>query len=211
MKTVGLRVALQVAVLAMFMPTAVQADDVSEKLGYCRQLPRQALEGFIGYYIAPRLAGQQAQYLENQLQAIGKHTRNDPNAKRFMWPVLTHGAPPLWPKIAKRLSEMDAPPAADGPKRLVEAGRKIFEGGVPDENIPACAACHGEDGHGSDQVPRVAGQLYSYTVEALNDWVQGFREKDPVSPGDPNTMQPIAKSMNKEQIRAVAAFLSYQK
>ena len=155
--------------------------------------------------------GSRPQYLENQLQAIGKHTRNDPNAKRFMWPVLTHGAPPLWPKIAKRLSEMDAPPAADGPRGLVEAGRKIFQEGVPDENIPACAACHGDDGHGSDQVPRVAGQLYAYTVEALNDWVQGYRAKDPVTPGDPNTMQPIAKSMKKEQIRAVAAFLSYQK
>jgi cytochrome c553 len=211
MKTGGLRVALQAAVLAIFMPVAVQASDIEGKLGYCRSCHGRHYEGFAGYYIAPRLAGQQAQYLENQLQALSRHTRNDPNAKRFMWPVLTHGAPALWPKIAKRLSEMDAPPAADGPKRLVEAGRKIFEGGVPDENIPACAACHGEDGHGSDQVPRLAGQLYAYTVEALNDWVQGFRAMDPVSPADPNTMQPIAKSMNKEQIRAVAAFLSYQK
>ena len=45
------------------------------------------------YYVAPRLAGQQAQYLENQLKAIGKHTRNDPIAKRFMWPVLTARRP----------------------------------------------------------------------------------------------------------------------
>ena len=72
----------------------------------------------------------------------------------------------LWPGIAKRLSEVNAPPAADGPEALVEAGRKIFEDGVPDENVPACAACHGQDAHGSDQVPRLAGQLYSYTVEA---------------------------------------------
>ena len=106
---------------------------------------------------------------------------------------------------------MDAPPAADGPRGAVRAGRKLFQDGVPDQNIPACAACHGEDGHGSDQVPRVAGQLYTYTVEALNDWVNGFRGKDPVTPEDPNTMQPIAKSLNKEQIRAVAAYLSYQK
>ena len=211
MRAGGFRLAVQAAVLAIFMPAAAQASDFDEKLGYCRNCHGRHYEGFIGYYIAPRLAGQTQVYLENQLKAIGKHTRDDPNAKRFMWPVLTHGAPALWPRISKRLSEMDAPPAADGPKRLVETGRKIFEGGVPDENIPACAACHGEDGHGSDQVPRVAGQLYSYTVEALKDWVQGHRAKDPVTPADPNTMQPIAKSLNKEQIKAVAAFLSYQK
>ncbi len=211
MKAGGFRLAVQAAVLAIFLPAAAQAMDVNEKLGYCRNCHGRHYEGFIGYYIAPRLAGQTQVYLENQLKAIGKHTRDDPNAKRFMWPVLTHGTPDMWPRIAKRLSETDAPPAADGPKRLVDAGKKIFAEGVPDENIPACAACHGEDGHGSDQVPRVAGQLYSYTAEALNDWVQGHRAKDPVSPQDPNTMLPIAKSLTKAQIKAVAAYLSYQK
>ena len=211
MKAGGLRVLVQAAVLAIFMPAAVYAADVDEKLGYCRNCHGRHYEGFFGYYIAPRLAGQTQQYLENQLKAIGKHTRDDPNAKRFMWPVLTHGTPDSWPRIAKRLSEVDAPPAADGPKRLVEAGRKIFEEGVPDENVPACAACHGPDGHGSDQVPRVAGQLYEYTVEALGDWVNGARAKDPVTPEDVNTMQPIAKSLNKAQIKAVAAYLSYQR
>jgi cytochrome c553 len=214
MKAGGFRVIIQAAFLAIFMPVAAQAGgkgDVDEKLGYCRNCHGSHYEGLIGYYVAPRLAGQQAEYLENQLKAIGKHTRDDENAKRFMWPVLTHGTPDLWPRIAKRLSQMDAPPAADGPRRFVDAGRKIFEEGVPDDNIPACAACHGQDGHGMDQVPRVAGQLYDYLVESLNDWVQGHRKKDPVTPTDDNTMYPIAKSLNKEQIRAVAAFLSYQK
>ncbi len=211
MKTGGIRVAVQAAVLAIFMPAAVYADDVSEKLAYCRNCHGSHYEGFTGYYTAPRLAGQTAEYLENQLKAIGKHTRNDPVAKRFMWPVLTHGTPDLWPRLAKRLSTMDAPPAADGPRHLVEAGRKLFEEGVPDENVPACAACHGPDGHGSDQVPRVAGQLYEYTVEALGDWMNGYRTKDPVSPEDTNTMVPIAKSLTKEQVKAVAAYLSYQK
>ena len=211
MKSGGLRVALQAAVLAIFMPAAVHASDVEEKLGYCRNCHGDHLQGFTGYYTAPRLAGQTTEYLENQFKALGKHTRNDPIAKKFMWPVLADGGTSLWPRLAKRLSAMDAPPAADGPKRLVEAGRKLFEEGVPDENVPACAACHGPDGHGSDQVPRIAGQLYEYTVEALNDWVKGYRGKDPVSPEDPNTMVPIAKSLNQAQIKAVAAFLSYQR
>lgn len=211
MKTGGLRVALQVAVLAIFMPGVVQAGELEAKLGYCSRCHGGHYEGFTGYYTAPRLAGQQAQYLEIQLKAIRTHTRNNPVTKRFMWPVLTHGSSNLWPRIAKRLSEMDAPPAANGPRSLVEAGRNIFEKGVPDDNIPACAACHGEDAHGSDQVPRLAGQQYGYIVGALTGWVNGYRAKDPQSPGDPNTMLPIAKSLNKNQIKAVAAFLSHQK
>jgi len=211
MKAGGLKIVMQAAVLAIFMPAVAHASDVDEKLGYCRNCHGDHYQGLTGYYTAPRLAGQTGEYLENQFKALGKHTRNDPVAKRFMWPVLSHGSPDLWPRIAKRLSAVDAPPAADGPKRLVEAGRKLFEEGVPDENVPACAACHGPDGHGSDQVPRIAGQLYEYTVEALNDWVKGYRGKDPVSPEDPNTMVPIAKSLNQAQIKAVAAFLSYQR
>ncbi len=211
MKAGGLRVVVQAAVLAIFMPAVVHAGDVEEKMGYCRKCHGEHFQGFNGYYTAPRLAGQQQQYLEDQLKGLSKHVRNDPVAKRFMWPVLTDLPPSLWPRIAKRISEMDAPPAADGPRRLVEAGRKLFEEGVPDENIPACAACHGPDAHGSDMVPRLAGQSYDYMVEALGDWVKGFRAKNPTSPEDENTMVPIAKSLNKEQIRAVAAYVSYQK
>ena len=94
---------------------------------------------------------------------------------------------------------------------LVSAGRSIYDKGVPDENVPACAACHGEDAHGSNQVPRLAGQMYAYTVEQLVGWGKGYRKKDPVSPGETNTMQSIAAGMTKDQIRAVAAYLSYQR
>ncbi len=211
MKAVSLSLAVQAVVLAVFMPAAVHAGGIEGKLGYCRNCHGARDQGFIGYYAAPRLAGQSQVYLENQLNAFAKHTRDDPRAKQFMWPVLTHGTPGMWTRIAARLSGMDAPPAADGPRRLVEAGREIFQKGVASENIPACAACHGEDGHGIDQVPRVAGQLYSYTVATLNGWVRGYRAKDPVTPSDPNIMLPIAKSLNKKQIRAVAAYLSYQR
>jgi len=57
----------------------------------------------------------------------------------------------------------------------------------------------------------LAGQMYAYTVEQLAGWEKGYRGKDPVSPGETNTMQPIAAGMTKDQIRAVAAYLSYQR
>lgn len=209
MRAGGLKVAVQVAVLAIFVPAAAQASDVEAKLGYCRNCHGDHYEGYVGYFTAPRLAGQTAEYLENQFKALRSHTRDDPIAKRFMWPVVAAGAP--WDAIAKRLSGLNAPPADDGPRHLVETGKKIFEEGVPAENVPACAACHGPDAHGSDQVPRLAGQHYEYVVDQLNGWHKGFRAKNPTSAGDENTMVPIAKGLNKEQIKAVAAYVSYQK
>ncbi len=211
MKAGSIRLAVQAAVLAILIPAAGHAGELEEKLGYCKNCHGDHFQGFTAYFTAPRLAGQTVQYLENQFTALRKHTRDNPIAERFMYPVLSHGAPHLWPSIAKYLSQVDAPPAADGPKHLVAAGKKIFEEGVPNENVPACAACHGENAHGNEQVPRLAGQFYSYMVEELVDWGKGFRAKDPVSPGDENTMTPIARSLTKEQIKEVAAYLSYQR
>ncbi len=210
MKAGRIRVAVHAAVLAILIPAAGHAGELQDKLGYCKNCHGDRFQGFTGYFTAPRLAGQPAEYLENQFKALRSHRRDDPVAKRFMWPVVSAGAP--WQAIAKHLSALDAPPAADGPRHLVDAGRKIFAEGSPDGNVPACAACHGEDAHGVDQVPRLAGQSYAYVVDQLIGWDKGFRAKDPVAAGgDDNTMLPIAKGLSKEQIKAVAAFVSYQK
>jgi cytochrome c553 len=211
MKAGGLRIAVTAAALAVLMPAAAHAVDIKEKLGYCKNCHGEHFQGFTGYFTAARLAGQQEEYLLNQFKGLGKHVRDDPVAKRFMYPVLSHGSPDLWPAIAKYLSKLDAPPAADGPRHLVEAGRKIFEEGVPESNVPACAACHGPEAHGQDQVPRLAGQRYEYLLDELTDWKQGYRSKDPVDPSNENTMVPIAKALTKEQGKAVAAYLSYQR
>jgi cytochrome c553 len=128
-----------------------------------------------------------------------------------MWPAIEGIPQGLGAALARQLNELDPPPANGGPRHLVSAGRSIYEKGIPDENVPACAACHGEDAHGINQVPRLAGQMYTYTVEQLDGWGRGYRSKDPVSPGETNTMKLIAAGMTKDQIRAVAAYLSYQR
>ena len=159
----------------------------------------------------PRLAGQPVQYLENQFEALAKHRRDNPIAQQFMWPGIEGVPHGLRAALARQFNELNPPPADGGPRNLVSAGKAIYDKGVPDENVPACAACHGEDAHGINQVPRLAGQMYAYTVEQLVGWDKGYRSKDPVSPGEPNTMQSIAAGMTKDQIRAVAAYLSYQR
>ena len=211
MKPGGLGRILQTAFLVVLIPAAGFADEVQEKLEYCKNCHGNQAQGFQGYYTAPRLAGQPVEYLENQFEALAKHRRDNPIAQQFMWPAIEGIHQGLGAALARQLNELDAPAADGGPRHLVSAGRSIYEKGVPDENVPACAACHGEDAHGSNQVPRLAGQMYAYTVDQLDGWGKGYRSKDPVSPGETNTMKSIAAGMTKDQIRAVAAYLSYQR
>ena len=86
-------------------------------------------------------------------------------------------------------------------------GKEIFQDGVPDANIAACAACHGPDAMGHEQIPRLAGQLYSYVVKELADWGTE-RGQNPAKPDTSAIMLPIAHSLNKRQIEAVAAYVS---
>ncbi len=211
MKAGGIRVAVQAAVLAVLMPAAGYAGELRDKLELCTTCHGDHAQGVQAYFTAPRLAGQTVEYLENQFKAISAHRRDNPAAKTFMVPVMASVPEHMRPGLAKHFSELSASPAGNGPRGLVETGRKIFQDGVPDENVPACAACHGPDAHGSELVPRLAGQLYSYTVAQLVGWGKGLRSKEPASGEDANTMQPIASALNKEQINAVAAYLSYQR
>ena len=211
MKAVRLRVAVSAAAMALFLPAASYAGALQEKIEYCKSCHGPQGEGVHAFYLAPRLAGQQVDYLKNQFNAIAHGTRDTPPAKIFMVPVIKSVPPSMQGVIAKYFSGLDPRPAADGPRNLVAQGKKIYEEGVPDENIPACAVCHGEGAKGQDQIPRLAGQYYSYMVAQLTGWKKGLRAKDPVNKGDDNTMVPIAASLNQRQIQAVAAFLSYQR
>jgi len=210
MKAGNLRMALRAAALAILLPVAGHAGAVEEKAGYCKNCHGSEGQGFRGYYTAPRLAGQQFDYLMNTSKALAEHTRDDPLAKQFMYTAHASVDPSLWKGLARYFSRLSAPPAANGPRALVSAGKKIFEEGVPERDVPACAGCHGDDAKGADTFPRLAGQQYPYIVEQLNGWSKGYRSQDPAT-HDKNTMFPIATKLTKNQISAVAAYLSYQR
>ena len=209
MKAGSKRLAAQVAVLAILMPAVARAGALEDKLRYCESCHGNHFQGMAS--IAPRLAGQQVEYLENQFTAISEHRRDNPKATHYMVPVIAGVPLDMRPEIAKHISELDAAPAGDGPKDLVAAGQKIFEEGLPDKEVPPCAGCHQPDAHGNGQFPRLAGQYYPYLVAQLTGWGEGYRSKDPVSAGDDNIMKPIASSLTKDQIMSVAAYLSYQR
>jgi cytochrome c553 len=61
-----------------------------------------------------------------------------------------------------------------------------------------------------DEIPRLAGQLYSYTEKELTDWSK-LRGQNPSNDGVAAPMTPVAHSLSAPQIAAVAAYLSYLK
>ena len=173
------------------------------KTEYCQDCHGPSGQGYRGFFPIPRLAGQQPEYFENQLRAFVERRR--PN--NIMANVAHVLSPAMITALAGHFQALNPEPLAGGPKGLAAAGRKIFEDGVPDANVAACAACHGPDAKGSGQFPRLAGQLYPYIVKTLTNWGQE-RGQIPTNPDTSAIMQPVAHSLNKSQINAVAAYVS---
>ena len=123
-------------------------------------------QGFRGFYAMPRLAGQQPQYIENQLRAFVERRRLN-----LVMANVAHGiTPDAFPALAARMSALNLPPVGGAPTGDVALGKEIFTYGLPDQNVPACSACHGPDAKGQREIPRLAGQLYWYMVSTLSLW-----------------------------------------
>lgn len=184
--------------------SAAPRSDVAAKLGYCLDCHGPSAQGYRGFYPIPRLAGQQPGYLENQLQAFVERRR--PND--IMSNVAHVLSPAMIGALAAKFRDFNPKPLGGAPRQRVAAGKTIFQDGVPDANVAACAACHGPDATGSAQIPRLAGQLYPYIVGELSNWGRE-RGQNAAKPDTSAIMSPVAHSLTKPQIEAVAAYLSY--
>jgi cytochrome c553 len=80
----------------------------------------------------PRLAGQQPEYLENQLRAFIERRRTNP----IMFNVAHVLSPAMVTALATHFKDLNPQPLGAAPKELVAAGKKIYEEGLPDANVP---------------------------------------------------------------------------
>jgi cytochrome c553 len=144
----------------------------------------------------PNLAGQPDLFTEWQLVYFRGETRKN----ELMTPA------------AKDLTDQDirdmgayfltlslAPPTgADSDPTLTQSGGKIA-------NERHCAQCHTETLTGQGEVPRLAGQREEFIAKALHDYQHGARR------GRGNVIMPeIAYSLNEDEIKALAHFMSRQ-
>jgi cytochrome c553 len=182
---------------------AVPAREFQAKVAYCQTCHGLSARGFIGTAPMPRLAGQQPDYIKNQLQAFIDRRRLNP----VMGNVAHVLSPAMVDALSTHFKDLDPPPYGGAPKDLMSAGEKIYHEGVPSAGVPACDPCHGQDAHGLDQFPRLAGQLHGYVIAKLQNWPKE-RGQDPKAPDSSEIMGPIAEKLTKEQIAEVAAYVS---
>ena len=150
----------------------------------------------------PRLAGQQQEYLENQLKAFRDHSRADPHAHTYMWGMAARLSDPTIDGLAAYYASQTPVHGSPSDAAEMAAGKKIFEGGIPEESVPTCNACHGEQAQGAGSIPRLAGQHRSYLERQLDAFSSNARANE--------IMHENSKNLTPQQISQVAAFLSAQ-
>jgi cytochrome c553 len=212
MKVISLRLALQTAVLAVVFSAAGHAQDramparqggLEAKLEYCKTCHGLSGQGYLGYFPMPRLAGQQPQYIENQLRAFTERRRANP----IMFNVAHVLNPSVQTALAMHFRGLNPKPFGGAPRGSIATGKRIYEEGLPESNVPACSACHGMEGKGQNEIPRLAGQLYVYTVGQLTGWKTERGQGTTVDTSA--IMAPTAHNLTRSQVEAVAAYVSY--
>jgi cytochrome c553 len=211
---VSIRSILPTTILVIFFSAAGRAEDtdtanfskqaLQAKIEYCKTCHGVSGQGFHGSTPIPRLAGQQTEYLENQLRAFIERRRDN----KYMYNVSHVLSPAMRTALAKHFSDLNPKPLGGAPKELVATGKTIYEQGTPNGDVPPCAGCHGPEAKGNGEFPRLAGQLHDYTFSKLVNW-SSERGQDPKNPDASAIMQPIAHNLTKPQIAAIAAYLNY--
>lgn len=75
----------------------------------------------------------------------------------------------------------------------------LIDGSAGSADAPwGCASCHGDDGQGSQNIPRLAGVSAGYLVKQLHDYRGGVRLND--------NMQFVVASLTEEEMAALGAY-----
>jgi cytochrome c553 len=196
-------------VLALGVATTIHADEPdAASMAYARQLAIGTCGTCHGPHgnstqpKFPRIAGQKANYLANQLRAFRSQTRGDPDALGYMWGMAGQLEDTTIDALAKYYSEQRPEPVRNREPALAARGREIYEHGVASEGVPACAVCHGPDAHGTADYPRLAGQHAQYVLKQLGSFQSNMRNVA--------VMHGVAQNLREAEMSAVAAYLEAQ-
>ena len=84
---------------------------------------------------------------------------------------------------------------------LFAKGQALARQGIPQKGVPACIACHGSLGEGSDTSPRLAGQNVMYIKSQFEAFANGTRQTVQSA-----IMQPVVAGLTDDDIEAVAHY-----
>jgi cytochrome c553 len=148
--------------------------------------------------VFPRLATQNATYLAKQLRDFqaGRRkatTMNDMVAGLSEAEIVALGT---------FFQSQTAQPHAPSDAALAEAGRTLYATGKPDAGVASCASCHGKDAHGTESLPRLAGQQALYLESQLRQFDKRERTNDNA------VMHAVASRLTEREIRALSVYLA---
>lgn len=181
---------------------ASTAAEGSADEGQAKAAPCIACHGVNGVSVNPlwpNLAGQHAQYIQQQLEAFKSGARQDPLMSPMAAPLSADDMADLGVYFAKQTAaSLEADPAK------LSAGQRLYRGGDASKGVAACAACHGPSGKGNPSAayPAIGGQHAAYVAKQLRAYREDARQTDPNQ-----MMRNIAHAMSDEQIDAVAAYV----
>lgn len=137
----------------------------------------------------PYLDGQNPAYLVEQIRQFSQGLRKNTfmegilkamNRDEMVGMVLFYEKEKLQPRAAKDTA-------------MLQKGRAYYE--------RVCINCHAADGHGNEQLPRIAGQHYGY----VNLTLKRYRDSSDVRANA--NMAFVTKGMSDQDIQAVATYL----
>lgn len=148
----------------------------------------------------PKLAGQQASYIEKQLHNF----KNDVRVNAIMTAQSKSLSDQDMADIAAYYASQTTTAGA-GDKDQVKLGGDIYRGGNVGNEVAACAACHGPTGEGNEaaKFPKLAGQHADYIKSQLYAFKKGERANDAGM-----MMRNIAANMSDEEISAVSEYIA---
>lgn len=152
----------------------------------------------------PKLAGQHASYIAQQLHNFKSGLRKDP--------IMTAQVANLKDQDMEDLAAFfSANKVSLGgvEKTKKELGERIYRGGNQAKSVPACMGCHGPTGAGNApaKFPSLSGQTPAYVEKTMKDFHDGRRgNEDKDSNG--KIMRDIAARMSDAEIAAVASYVS---
>lgn len=148
--------------------------------------------------IFPKLAGQHANYIAKQLENFKTGKRKSTAMADMSSRLSAEDMVALGAYFESKKSDPESIKDPD----LANVGRYIFHTGNKFSGVPPCASCHGKDGLGTANLPRLAGQYASYIETQLKLFSQRERTNDNA------VMHSIVSNMSPLEIAAVAEYVS---
>ncbi len=156
-------------------------------------MPCHGYDGNTLTQLYPRLAGQPAQYLREQLIAFADGRRSNAIMSPLALSLSSTDIDALAAFYAAR-------PAAENVSFVPDPQHRERGARLVGEN--ACAACHGQDQAGQMVFPRLAGQGYDYLV------VRMHRFRSDALSDNAGVMGPIAAPLTDQEIIDMASYLA---